>query len=64
MSFKGGTPMQGGLRPTLLGLLSGAMLALSVVGYRGAILSLGRPNFVVTATFYAGLRVSAPDHGC
>lgn len=51
MSFKGGMPMQGGLRPTLLGLLSGAMLALSVVGYRGAILSLGRPDFVVTATF-------------
>jgi drug/metabolite transporter (DMT)-like permease len=51
MSFKGNVPMQGGLRPTLLGLLSGAMLALSVVGYRGAILSLGRPDFVVPATF-------------
>ena len=51
MSFKAGVPMQGGLRPTLLGLCSGAMLALSVVGYRGAILSLGRPDFVVTATF-------------
>ena len=32
MSFKGSAPMQGGLRPTLLGLFSGAMLALSVVG--------------------------------
>ena len=51
MSFKAGVPMQGGLRPTLLGLFSGAMLALSVVGYRGAILSLGRPDFVLTATF-------------
>jgi drug/metabolite transporter (DMT)-like permease len=51
MSFKGNAPMQGGLRPTLLGLFSGAMLALSVVGYRGAILSLGRPDFVLTATF-------------
>jgi drug/metabolite transporter (DMT)-like permease len=51
MSFKGGVPMQGGLRPTLLGLLSGAMLALSVVGYRGAILSLGHPSFVLAATF-------------
>jgi drug/metabolite transporter (DMT)-like permease len=51
MSFKGGAPMQGGLKPTLLGLLSGAMLALSVVGYRGAILSLERPDFVVPATF-------------
>ncbi len=51
MSFKGSAPMQGGLKPTLLGLLSGAMLALSVVGYRGAILSLERPDFVVPATF-------------
>jgi drug/metabolite transporter (DMT)-like permease len=51
MSFKGGAPVQGGLRPTLLGLFSGAMLALSVVGFRGAILSLGLSNFVVAATF-------------
>ena len=51
MSFKGKAPVQGGLKPTLLGLASGAMLALSVVGYRGAILSLQRPDFVLTATF-------------
>ena len=51
MSFKGNAPLQGGLRPTLLGLVSGAMLALSATGYRGAILSLGLPNFVVAATF-------------
>ena len=51
MSFKGGAPMQGGLRPTLLGLLSGAMLALSANGYRGAILSLEMPDFVLAATF-------------
>lgn len=51
MSFKGNASMQGGLRPTLLGLVSGAMLALSATGYRGAILSLGRPDFVLTATF-------------
>jgi drug/metabolite transporter (DMT)-like permease len=51
MSFKGDMRVQGGLRPTLLGLLSGAMLALSVTGYRGAILSLGRPDFVLAATF-------------
>ena len=51
MSFKGGAPMQGGLRPTLLGLFSGAMLALSVTGYRGAMLSLGMPDFVLAATF-------------
>ena len=51
MSFKGGAPLQGGLRPTLLGLTAGAMFALSATGYRGAILSLGHPNFVVAATF-------------
>jgi drug/metabolite transporter (DMT)-like permease len=52
MSFKrGGAPVQGGLKPTLLGLGSGAMLALSVVGYRGGILSLGLPDFVLAATF-------------
>ena len=51
MSLKSGAPMQGGLKPTLLGLASGSMLALSVIGYRGAILSLGLPNFVLAATF-------------
>src|SRR5262249_54909308 len=51
MSFKGNASMQGGLRPTLLGLFSGAMLAVSVVGYGVAILSFGRPDFVVPATF-------------
>src|SRR6476646_6263377 len=34
----------GGIRPTLLGLASGAMFALSAVGFRGAILSLGISN--------------------
>ena len=51
MSFKPGTTGQGGLRPTLIGLFSGAMFALSAVGYRGAILSLELPNFVLAATF-------------
>jgi drug/metabolite transporter (DMT)-like permease len=51
MSFKGRVPVEGGLRPTLLGLFSGGMLALSVTGFRGAILSLGLPNFVLAATF-------------
>jgi len=41
----------GGIRPTLLGLASGAMFALSAIGFRGAILSLGLPNYVVAATF-------------
>jgi len=51
MSLKSGAPMQGGLKPTLLGLASGFMLALSVIGYRGAILSLALPAFVLAATF-------------
>jgi drug/metabolite transporter (DMT)-like permease len=51
MSLKSGAPMQGGLKPTLLGLASGFMLALSVIGYRGAILSLAMPEFVLAATF-------------
>jgi drug/metabolite transporter (DMT)-like permease len=51
MSFKGHASMKGSLKPTLLGLVSGAMLALSATGFRGAILSLGQPDFVLTATF-------------
>jgi len=41
----------GGIRPTLLGLASGGMFALSAIGFRGAILSLGLSNYVVAATF-------------
>ncbi len=50
MSTKPGG-MVGGIRPTLIGLLSGGLFALSAIGYRGAILSLGNPNFVMAATF-------------
>jgi drug/metabolite transporter (DMT)-like permease len=39
------------LRATWLGLAAGAMFALSAVGYRGAILSLGTPSYVLAATF-------------
>jgi drug/metabolite transporter (DMT)-like permease len=51
MSFKGGAPVQGGLRPTLIGLAAGGAFALSATGYRGAILALAHPNFVLGATF-------------
>ena len=50
MSTKRGG-MVGGWRPTLIGLASGGMFALSAVGYRGAILGLHLPNFVMAATF-------------
>jgi drug/metabolite transporter (DMT)-like permease len=49
MSARAG--MIGGLRPTLIGLASGGMFALSAIGYRGAILSLHLSNFVMAATF-------------
>ena len=39
------------LKATLMGLGSGAMLALSVVGFRGAILSLGLSSYIMAATF-------------
>src|SRR4051795_8167928 len=51
MSLKGKGVLEGGIRPVLLGLLSGGMFAISAVGYRGAILSLGLPSFVLAATF-------------
>jgi drug/metabolite transporter (DMT)-like permease len=41
----------GGIKPTVLGLASGAMFALSAVGFRGAILNLGLPNYAVAASF-------------
>jgi drug/metabolite transporter (DMT)-like permease len=51
MSLKGRGAVEGGYKPVLLGLAAGAMFAVSAVGYRGAILSLGLPNFVLAATF-------------
>jgi drug/metabolite transporter (DMT)-like permease len=41
----------GGMRPTLIGLASGGMFALSAVGFRGAILDLTLSNFMMAATF-------------
>jgi drug/metabolite transporter (DMT)-like permease len=40
-----------GIRPTLIGLASGGMFALSTIGFRGAILDLALPSFVMAATF-------------
>ena len=50
MSLKGKGSMEGGYWPVALGLVSGAVFAISAVGYRGAILSLGLPSFVLAAT--------------
>jgi drug/metabolite transporter (DMT)-like permease len=50
MSVKPGG-MTGGIKPTLVGLASGAMFAVSAVGYRGAILNVSAGSFVMAATF-------------
>ena len=50
MSLKSGAT-GGGIKPTVLGLCAGGCFALSAIGYRGAILSLHDPNFVMAATF-------------
>ena len=50
MSVKPGA-MAGGLKPTMMGLGSGALFGLSAIGFRGAILSLQDPSFVMAATF-------------
>ena len=50
MSYKPGG-MTGGIKPTLVGLASGAMFAVSAVGYRGAILNVSAGHFVMAATF-------------
>jgi drug/metabolite transporter (DMT)-like permease len=50
MSTKRGG-MVGGMRPTLIGLASGGMFALSAVGFRGGILDLKLSNFMMAATF-------------
>lgn len=51
MSLKPGGGAGDSWRPTVLGLSSGSMFALSAIGYRGAILSLEWPDFVMAATF-------------
>ncbi len=51
MSLKPGGATNDSWRPTLLGLASGAAFALSAVGYRGGILSLGLSDYVMAATF-------------
>jgi drug/metabolite transporter (DMT)-like permease len=40
----------GGLKAALLGLGAGAMFGLSAIGFRGAILSLGLPSYLMAAT--------------
>ena len=51
ISLKPGAAQASTKRSTLIGLFSGSMFAVSAIGYRGAVLSLGHPNFVLAATF-------------
>jgi drug/metabolite transporter (DMT)-like permease len=51
ISFKPGAGQVTTTRSTVIGLLSGALFALSAIGYRGAILALQLPHFVMAATF-------------
>ena len=51
ISLRPGMGTEGGIGPALSGLASGAMFAVSAIGYRGAILSLHLPGYVLPATF-------------
>jgi drug/metabolite transporter (DMT)-like permease len=59
MALKPGAAL--GLRATLLGLASGGMFALSAVSYRGGILHLALPSYLMAATYtmVAGLALQA-----
>jgi drug/metabolite transporter (DMT)-like permease len=51
MSLKPGAGQVSTKRSTAIGILSGALFALSAIAYRGAILALQIPDFVLAATF-------------
>jgi drug/metabolite transporter (DMT)-like permease len=55
MSLRPGVSLTSDTRPVLFGLGSGAALALSVIGFRGAILALEDANFLFAATFTLAL---------
>jgi drug/metabolite transporter (DMT)-like permease len=55
MSVRPSQIAAGGNRPAVLGVAAGAMFALSAVGFRGAVLALDTPSFVMAATFTLAL---------
>jgi drug/metabolite transporter (DMT)-like permease len=57
MSLKPGAAKAGTTRSTLIGLGAGTMFALSAISYRGGILALGLPDFVMAATFTASVGI-------
>jgi len=50
ISLRGGAK-SGGVRPALFGLAAGASFAISAIGYRGGILALHLPGYLMPATF-------------
>ena len=54
-----GADASAGFRPALIGLASGACFGLSATGYRGTVLALASPSFVLsaTATLVLGLAI-------
>jgi drug/metabolite transporter (DMT)-like permease len=57
ISLKPGAAKAGTLRSTLIGLGAGTMFAVSAISYRGGILALGLPDFVMAATFTASVGI-------
>jgi drug/metabolite transporter (DMT)-like permease len=51
ISLRRGTESAGGVRPALLGLAAGGLFAISAIGYRGGILALHAPGYLMPATF-------------
>jgi drug/metabolite transporter (DMT)-like permease len=51
ISVRPGTLEHSGWKPAALGLASGALFAASAIGYRGAILALHAPGFLMPAAF-------------
>jgi len=57
MSLKPGAAKAGTMRSTLIGLGAGTMFAVSAIAYRGGILALSIPDFVMAATFTASVGI-------
>jgi drug/metabolite transporter (DMT)-like permease len=57
ISLKPGAASSGTMRSTLIGLGAGTMFAVSAISYRGGILALGLPDFVMAATFTASVGI-------
>ena len=57
ISLKPGAARSGTMRSTMIGLGAGTMFAVSAISYRGGILALGLPDFVMAATFTASVGI-------